>query len=171
MMIFMMFMMSTLMQAPVYSSMLISDGRRERFYSTLGLSITHTVFIVIVYAVATVLTHIAAPMMPDLTLLGRTIVFHAINFNLYVAALIIVPLVFTFRLLFHKRLLLMFVIVYTLLLVALAVLALFGMLMEIPLNTTPMLFLNPNSIVLIVVPLWIIFVAVLRHVCKKWSLI
>jgi hypothetical protein len=167
----MMFMMSILMQAPVYSSMLISDGRRERFYSNLVLSIAHTAVIFIIGVVITIFTHIAAPMMPDITLIGRTIVFHPVSFYLCIASLIIVPLVFTFRLLFHKRLLLMVVIVYTLLLVALAVLALFGMLRKIPLDDAPTLFLNPVSMITFVVSLWIIYIAVLRYVCKKWSLI
>lgn len=165
-------MLSALIQLPVHSTLLISDGRKEKFYSALGLSISYTLFILLISTIMIILTNVAEPFMPDYDYSGHTYSFHAISYTANLLPIIIVPLVLTFKLFFYKRLSLLFITIAGMYGLFIA----FFIILDKLLNfRSPHEFLsiivNPVSVVFFIFLLWVIFMAVLRRVCFKRSLV
>ncbi len=170
--LFMMVLMVTVFtQIPVFSTMLISDGRKERFYSALGLSITYTFYIMCICAVVIVLTNIAKPIMPDFILFDKAVSFHPISFSFILLPVLAVPFIFTFRLIFYKKHLLLFLMVIILYSIMIALFLSFQNFADAGVHEFSSVIINPYSVVSSIVLLWAIFLAVLRRACFKWSLV
>lgn len=137
---------------PVYSTLLISGGRKEKFFSTMVLVITITVLVTAVAATIAAVTIPMASIMPEFTLRGINVSFHAVRLQQLFIPLLILPIVFTLNLVLQRK-------------------AIFGMLSVI---LSSMLLsaavVNPVSIAVMIVLCWIIFVGVLDYICSKRSL-
>ena len=170
--LFMLVLMSTVfVQLPIYSTMLVSDGRKERFYSSIGLSIAYTIYIFLFCISIITIIHIAKPLMPDITLSERTYKFYALSYTFNLLPLIIVPLVLSLKLFFHKKLFLLFMAVILIYMSFVAFIIVMEKILNIKVREIPSIVINPASVIASIVMLWAIFLAVLRRVCFKRSLI
>lgn len=170
-----MFFMIPLMMAmsfwmPVYSNILISDGRKERFYSTLVLNAAITFLLIMIMLAAIISSKVAGLFLPDLELPGKTLVFNTMSFKYAMLPFVVVPIASIFRLIFHNSTALAIgsmVFCYTL---YITLFGAYGFIKNsMSLNNTPQI-VNQYSIIYLVI-VWIIFIGVLRHICFKRSLI
>ena len=169
---FMLFFLPSFMVAhirlPVYSGMLISGGRRERFLTAMTLVIAIAVVITPAATIIAALTIPMAGIMPDITLRETTFTFQAAYLQPFFVPLLMIPIVFTIQLIFLKN---PFA-------TAVSVMLLFGLLFALRfsagmfLSKGSGLMMNPVPLVISLLALsWIIFVVVLRYICMRRCLV
>ncbi|HUV65550.1 MAG TPA: hypothetical protein VMW24_16755 [Sedimentisphaerales bacterium] len=141
------------LRLPVYSTLLISGGRKERFFSTMVLVITITVLVTAVAATIAAVTIPMASIMPEIPLRGINVSFHAVRLQQLFIPLLILPIAFTLNLVLQRK-------------------AIFGMLSVI-LSSMLLSTVIMNSVFLtiMIVFCWITFVGVLNHICSKSPLV
>jgi hypothetical protein len=151
------------MRLPVYSSMLISGGRKERYRCAMTLVITLAVLITVLVTVIAALSQLLAEIMPDITLRGRTFIFHAMNIQLFFVPLLMIPIVFSIQLIFYRRPIF----------IVLSVMLVFMLLFTTVIIWREQLseVINPMYIVSPVVLSWVLFLLVLRYVCMRRCLV
>ncbi|MBA7657124.1 hypothetical protein ES703_65055 [subsurface metagenome] len=156
-------MMIAQMRLPVYSSMLISGGRNERYRCAMTLVITTAVLFTVLATIVAALSLPLATIMPDITLRGRTFAFHTMNIELFFIPLLMIPIVFTIQLIFYRR------PIYIVLSIMLVFVPLFvtGIFWHKQLSKV----INPMYIVSPVVLSWVLFTVVLRYVCMRRCLV
>jgi len=141
------------LRLPVYSALLISGGRKERFFSTMVLVITITVLLTAIVAAIAAITIPMAAIMPDITLQGINFSFHAVPLQQLFIPLLLLPIAFTLNLVLRRK----------------AIDEVLSVIM-----VSMFLFwrniMNPVSLAVMIVSCWIAFVAVLNHICSKRSL-
>jgi len=167
----MVLMVSAFTQVPVHSTMIMSDGRKEKYYSAISLSIAHTLFIFLFCFIIIVLTNIAKPIMPDFMLFDKAVSFHPISLSFILLPVLAVPFTFTSRLIFHRKRLLLFLMVIILYSIMIALFLSFQSFADAGVHEFSSVIINPYSIVSSIVLLWATFLAVLRRACFKWSLV
>ena len=159
------FMMAGGNRCSVYSSMLITVGRNERFITALTLGATSVVLIAIPVIIIAALSVLLETIMPDIRLWGKTFTYEAVNMKPFFAApLLIMPVVFTFQLIFYRKPILglvFFMFMFQLLFVSV-------IFWRKPLLTV---IANPISIAGLIVLSWLIFVLVLRYICTRCCLV
>ena len=152
------------MRPPIYSSMPVSGGRNERFYTTMTLVATTAVLITALVTIIAALSVALTAIMPDITLRGSTFTFHPAIITLFFVPLLMIPLASTFQLIFYRRPIVM----------VLSVMLLFMLLFSIGAISRKTLgaeMVNPISIVALLVLSWLVFVLVLRHICMRRCLV
>lgn len=164
-------MLTAFSQLPVHSTMIISGGRKERYYGAISLSIAHTLFVFLFCFGIIVLTNIAEPLMPNIDYSGRTYTFHGINYAANLMPIILVPFVFAFKLFFHKRLSLMVIAIAVIYALFVVFLIAIEKIFNINVKEIPSMIINPTFVISFIILLWAIFLAVLRRVCFKRSLV
>ena len=150
-------------QPAVYSTMLISGGRRRRYTTTLWLAVTDAALLCIAALVMCGLSILLARFMPTFVLKGHSVSFRPIDPRVAIVPLLFLPFASTMQLVFHKMPFL-----------------LFGALM-LPLYVAVFLafawrerveyLINPLSVVSLLVVSWGVFQLVLRRICSKWCLV
>ena len=147
---------------PVYSSMLISGGRRERFAGTITAVAVAVVPISVVAVVMVALSMLFKAIVPELTLREVAFTYRAISTRNLFVPLLIIPFAFIIRLIFYRK------PVYTISLL---------MLLIYPMVFTGIVWhkqlgamINPISIIAMLVLGWLTFVLVSHYVCMRWSL-
>jgi len=151
------------MPLPVYSSMLISGGRNERYRGAMTLVITTAVLITALVTIIAALSVPLATIMPDITLRGNTFTFHAMIIELFFIPLLMIPIVFTIQLIFYRKPIFMMLLIMLVFMVLFAT-ALFS-------HKQLGAGINPTSIVSGVVLSWVLFILVLRYVCMRRCLV
>jgi hypothetical protein len=151
------------MRLPIYSTMTIFGGRKERFYTTMILIVSTTLLIMVAMAFIVVISTALAPIMPDITLFRMDLSFHVTSPGLLIIPPIIIPIAFALRLIIYRKPFSTFLPIFLMLAVAFAWIILssgrFGALVT-PTSLTSLLILN-----------WLVLVVVLRHVCMRRSLV
>ncbi len=142
------------MRLPVYSSMLISGGRNERYRCAMTQVITTAVLITALVTIVAALSLLLAAVMPDITLRGSTFTFHAMNIELFFVPLFMIPIAFTIQLIFYRK------PIFMMLLIMLLFMLLFW-------HEQFGAVINPMYIVSPVVLSWVLFTLVLRYVCMR----
>jgi hypothetical protein len=150
-------------QPPVYSTLLISGGRRRRFTTTLGLAVTDATLLCIATLIISGLSILLARFMPTFTLEGNTLSFRPIDPRVAIVPLIVLPFASTMQLVFHRMPFLQFGGVM------LPVYA--GMFLGIVWRERVGPLVNPLSVVSLLVVSWGVFLLTLRHICEKWCLV
>jgi hypothetical protein len=151
------------LRLPVYSSMLISGGRNERFVTAMTLVAVIAVLITVMVTIVAAISIPLAAIMPDITLRGTTFKFHAAYLQPFFVPLLMIPIVFTIQLIFLKK---PFVTMVTVIL--LFVLLFTGASGLKALST----MLNPIFLLVgLLVLSWVIFVTVLRYICMRRCLV
>jgi len=151
------------MRLPVYSSMLISGGRNERYRGAMTLVITTAVLITVLATIVAALSLPLAAIMPDITLRGSTFTFRAMNIELFFVPLLMIPIVFTIQLIYYRKPVVMMVLI----------MLLFMLLFGTAISWREQLsgVINPIYIVILVTLSWFLFLLVLRYVCTRRSLV
>ena len=151
------------MRLPVYSSMLISGGRNERYRCAITLVITVAVLITVIVTIIAAPSLPLATIMPDITLRGRTLTFHAMNIELFFVPLLMIPIVFTIQLIFYRKpMFMMWLIMFV-----------FAMLFVTSISWHKQLIsgINPMFIIGGLVLNWGTFLLVSRYICMRRCLI
>ncbi|MGB8226009.1 MAG: hypothetical protein WCE45_03945 [Sedimentisphaerales bacterium] len=146
----------------VHSPLLISGGRRERFWIALALGTAVTLFITVFVTLAALITLWLEPIMPVLTLNGRHFYFKAIDINLSFMTLFVLPVAFTIGLVFDKKPMMKMIV-----LMLLFQLIIFFIL---TLSDKQIVF-TPSQIITSLLCSWAMFTAVSRYICMKCSLV
>jgi len=68
---------------PVYSPLLITGGRKERFWSSVAIALADTLMITALVPAFAILTIFLKPIMPALTVSGEIIHFTALDIRLF----------------------------------------------------------------------------------------
>jgi hypothetical protein len=150
------------MRLPVYSSMLISGGRNERYRCAMTQVITTAVLVTVLATIVAALSLPLAAIMPDITLRGSTFAFRAMNIELFFVPLLMIPIVFTIQLIYYRKPVVMMVLIMLLFML------LFGTASFWREQLSGVI--NPIYIVILVVLSWVLFLLVLRYVCTRRSL-
>jgi hypothetical protein len=154
--------MARQMRLPVYSTMITSGGRKERYAAAFILAGTITVLITVAMAVVAAISIALAPIMPDFTLRSANLTFHATSLRFLVVPFMIIPIVLAFRLIIFRKP----VSTIASIILVIALMFVFGITSLKALR----LIINPMSITILVILSWLILVVVLRHICMKRSL-
>jgi hypothetical protein len=150
-------------EPPVFSTMLISGGRRQRFATTLRLVVTDAVLLCLVALVVSGLSILFARFMPTFSIEGKELSFSSIDPHITVVPLILVPFVSAIQLFSRGRLL---VLVGAMMVGIFAVVFLtFGRPDQVE------LMLSPLNVVGLLVAVWSIFLLVLSRICFEWCLV
>ncbi len=150
-------------QPPVYSTMLISGGRRRRFTTTLGLAVTDAALLCIATLIISGLSILLARFMPTFAIEGKTFGFRPIDPRVAIVPLIFLPFASTMQLVFHRMPFLLFGAL--LLPLYVAIFLAFGWREYVE----PLI--SPLSVVSLLVASWGVFLLTLRHICEKWCLV
>lgn len=147
------------------SNLLISGGRKERFYSTLTLAVAIALSVTAMVTLIAAATFPLNAIMPDLTIKGVPITFNTMDLRLFVIPLVMIPITFTFALIFYKypRLMMACVmLLFVILMQASIFVKLFAVLPE---------YQGPIPIAILIITCWTIFTAVLHNICKRRCLV
>ena len=150
-------------QPPVYSTMLISGGRRRRFTTTLGLAVTDAALLCMATLIISGLSILLARFMPTFVLKGHSVGFQPIDPRVAIVPLIFLPFASTMQLIFHGMPFLLFGALLLPLYVAIFIA--FGWREHVE----PLI--SPLSVVSLLVVSWGVFLLALRHICEKWCLV
>lgn len=147
----------------LYSCMMISGGRSERFFTAIVLAGTTTLLVTAALTAVSALSVALAPIMPDLTFRGVGLTFHVTSLRLLIVPSIIIPTFLALRLIIYRKPFTTFV----------AVTVLFGLMFVFDIRSPEgfnRLF-NPVSLTCLLMASWLVLVIVLRHICMKRSLV
>jgi hypothetical protein len=150
-------------EPPVYSTMLISGGRRQRFTTTLGLTVTGTSLLCMGTLVMCGLSILLARFMPTFVLKGHSVSFRSIDPRVALVPLLFLPFASTMQLVFHRMPFLRFG--------ALLLPVYVAMFLAFARREQAEHLVNPLYVVILLVVSWGVFPLVLRHVCSKWCLV
>ncbi len=153
------------MNLHVQSSLLLSGGRRERFWSALTLAVVTTILITVFVTFLAALTTLFEPILPVFTIKNHTFVFHALNIKLFFVPVLMIPVTLATGLIFRQKptLQILFIILF------------FGLL-----GGSAGFLRHHLSVIYPVVPViipillgatWAVFIAVLRYICRRCCLV
>lgn len=148
---------------PVYSTMLISGGRRGRYTTTLRLTVTDAALLCVGTLVVCGLSILFARFMPSFTIDGHSISFRAIDPRVAIVPLVFLPFASAMQLVFHRT---PFLRVGALMAPVYAAIFLIFVWREQVES-----LVNPLSVLSLLVLSWGVFVVVLRRICSKWCLV
>lgn len=147
------------MRLPIYSTMTIFGGRKERFFTTMILIVSVTLLIVVAMAFIVAISTALAPIMPDITLLGEDLSFHVTSPGLLIIPPIIIPIAFALRLIIYRKPFSTFVPIILLVMMMFA--------WFIHLSERFGALVTPTSLASLLILSWLVLVVVLRHVCMR----
>jgi hypothetical protein len=150
-------------RSPLYSSMLVSGGRRQRFCAMLVAALLAAALGAGFMVLVTGLSLLLAPVMPAFRVRGLALSFHAIDIRLLVAPLLVPPVALTFHVVFYKKPVRMIVAAMT-----------FFYLLLIPAiiwQRELASMLTPTSVLCVLGLAWIVFVLALRHISARHCLV
>ncbi|MBW8034328.1 MAG: hypothetical protein FVQ79_01275 [Planctomycetes bacterium] len=150
----------------VHSSLSVSGGRRERFWSALTLAVAAGILLTVLPVILAMSTHLLEIVMPQVTIKGEEYTFHSIGLKLSFMPLLVVPFVLALGLIFHKKpmLKMMFLMgtVYLLMFLRFAI-------KKNALNQFVEIW--PMLVVVLLLCIWGGFIWVLRHISMRCCLV
>ena len=150
----------------VYSSLSVSGGRRQRFWSGLTLAVTTGMLITVVVTFLAVATHLLERIMPQLTIRGHEFTFNALNIYLSLLPFFMIPVTLTIGLISHKKPMLKIALVIGLFQILLAM----SIIGEVTIMNWRMQ-IGPVHLIIMLLCSWTIFVGVLRHISMRCCLV
>jgi hypothetical protein len=157
------------MSLHVRSTLLVSGGRTERFWSALSVAAVTTLLATVIVTLMAALTLPLQAIMPELTIKEQSFVYMAMEMKLFFIPLCMMPVTLTIALIFHKYPRLMMAVVM--------LIFIFAMQVSMFLKILPIHLKEPGPIqIIIIITLillccWAIFTAVLRHICMRRCLV
>jgi len=157
------------MSLHVRSTLLVSGGRTERFWSALSVAAATTLLATGIVTLMAALTIPLQAIMPELTIKGQSFVYRAMEMKLFFIPLCMMPVTLTIALIFHKYPRLMMAVVMLIFIFAMQVSMFLKILPIHPKDAGPIHIII--IITLILLCCWAIFTAVLRHICMRRCLV
>ncbi|MFA5292448.1 MAG: hypothetical protein WC496_05370 [Phycisphaerae bacterium] len=146
-----------------HSTLLISGGRRERFWTALILGTAAALLITAFVTFVALITSWLEPIMPVLTLKGQQFGFKMLNVNFFFLPLFMIPVALTVGLIFYGKPMIAMIIMMA------VFQSVFIFLIIKPGKNQFMP--GPTLIIIILLCSWAVFVSVLRYICMKCSLV
>jgi hypothetical protein len=153
---------------PINSRMLVAGGRRERFWASFATIVADTIFFIIFISFFALLSILLTPIMPVLKISDELVRFNPLDLRFFFIPIFMIPLMTTIRLVLHKIPILM---MFTAILVFSSVWASTIAFLEVTRKNIVVPYVNPLSIICLVIISWSIFALVLRHICLKRNLV
>ena len=150
----------------VYSSLSVSGGRRQRFWSALTLAVTTGIFVTVAAVLLAMSTQLLARIMPQLTVRGQEYTFEALNLNFSVVPFLLIPVALTIGLIFHKKPILHMLLV----MVIFQILFAFSIVRKLTIMGWPVQ-IGPVHVMIMMLCGWAVFIAVLRYVSMRCCLV
>jgi hypothetical protein len=147
----------------VHSPLLISGGRRERFWTALTLGTAATLLVTAFLILLVFITLWLESIVPALTVNGRSLNFKALDIKLSFLPLFVIPIAFTIGLIFDKKPMMKLIIMM------LAFQVIFIFLIIKPANER--IVFSGAQVIALLLCSWAVFVSVLRYICMKCSLV
>ncbi len=97
------FMMTSLVQSPLCTPLLVAGGRRERFFALVVLIFVLGVAAVLLIGGLVGLTHLLAPLVPPIRWKEHTWNLQAVRFNVLALPLVLLPVVALLQTLFYRK--------------------------------------------------------------------
>ncbi len=157
------------MSLHVRSTLLISGGRTERFWSALSIAAATTLLATVIVTLMAALTIGLEAIMPELTIKGQSAVYTAMEMKLFFIPLCMMPVTLTIALIFYRYPRLMMGVVMMIFFLAMQVSVFLKILPIHPKDPGPIHIII--IITLILLCCWAIFTAVLRHICMRRCLV
>ena len=157
------------MSLHVRSTLLVSGGRTERFWSALSTAAVATLLATVTVTLMAALTLALQAVMPELTIKGQSAVYRAMEMKLFFIPLCMMPLTLTIALIFYRYPRLMMGVVMMIFILAMQVSVFLKILPIHPKEPGPIHIII--IITLILLCCWAIFTAVLRHICMRRCLV
>ena len=153
------------MSLHVRSTLLVSGGRTERFWSAVSIAAVTALLATVIVTLMAALTLPLQAIMPELTIKGQSFVYRAMEMKLFFIPLCMMPVTLTIALIFYKYPRLMMAVVMLIFILAMQV--------SMFLRFFPDYDIEPGPIHILVlfVCCWAIFTAVLRHICMRRCLV
>ena len=148
---------------PLYSTMLTAGGRAERYASVLVVGAVAAGLLVVIIGGITVLSLLLAAAMPDITFHGVTLSYRPLSVEAFYAPVVLLPLAYAIGLIFHRRPILMIVVLVMLLYATVAVAMTFAR--QLAAIRSPLPAAAP------VVISWLIFVSSARYMAMRRDLV
>jgi len=146
----------------VHSSLSITAGRRQRFWSALALAATVTILITLAVTLLAIITQLLEMVMPPLTVKGHEFTFSALNINYSVMPILMIPLMYTIALIFHKKpILTMFFAM-----IVFQVFFITSIVSNLKIRNYPV-HITPMHIAIMLPLVWAIFITTLRRISMK----
>jgi len=158
--------MLSLLRSSVYSSMLISGGRRQKFTASASSAGVGAAFICVIVLIVSGLSMQLARFMPDIALRGGslTLVFMGVDARFVFVPLVIAPFALTMQLVFYRKRVYM----------VLSLMLLFPLIMVLGIvwrESLKVIIMDPICVGSMIVLGWLVFFLVLRHICDKRCLV
>lgn len=156
--------MVAFMSLNIYSSLLISGSRRERFWSALTLAAATAILITLLVTLLAALSILLGLILPELTIKGYTLVFHPLTMTLFFVPLVLVPFTLTIALLFPGKPLLTVLVA----MVPFQILLFLTVFQHQGNRPAP---IGSVSAIIMLLGAWALFVTALRHISLRCSLV
>jgi hypothetical protein len=144
------------MSLHIRSPLLISGGRRERFYTALVLAVTVNVLVVLLLLLAAPITVLLAPIMPKI----MSSTFHPLNAKLSFITLLAIPLAFIGTHIFPKQTMLSKMVP----MIGIMMFFQFFIVMDIAKKPIPMTL---SVITTAIVLSWAALILLLKYICSR----
>ncbi len=149
------------MNLDVYSRPLICVGRKQRFWSSMLLTVARVICITATIAVSMVIIQLLGMVMPDLTIGGYKFVYSAFDMSFSIIPLFTIPATLTIRLILHEKTLLTVILASILISIPLVSI--------IPDGRVQAGFMQ--TLIALIFFSWAVFAMVLRYICMRRCLV
>jgi hypothetical protein len=148
----------------LYSKMLVAGGRRERFYSTLAVTIASAFSLTLLGGAAILVSILLANILPELAVKGVQLQYHVIDTRMLYLPLVCVPLAAAVRLIFYPSIVIV-VVVLVMLFYAPVMIFSFASRDELPNVPSPAIVLALASLC------WLAFALILSRLATRRCLV
>jgi hypothetical protein len=157
---------------PLYSNLLISGGRDERFLATTAIVVINTIVITLYCMTVAVFSVLIKDVMPSIYLFGEKFVFQEADIRLFFVSILIIPIASMFNLIFYRKQ--MIIMILNMLMCSLLIFI--GFLISANLessynNRFEIILPKPEIVIAIIFFSWSLFLAVLKYICERKSLV
>lgn len=157
---------------PLYSNMLISGGRKERFITTILQVVTNMVLVTTICTILAAYSMYIEDIMPKITLYGKSFPFQAADIRLFFIPLLIVPIASIFNLVLYRKM--FFVMILNMLLLYIMVFLILIMTKHnggLSRYRITIYIPEPEVVVALIALSWAMFVGVLYYICARRPLV
>ena len=152
------------LRIPIRSSLLLPAGRMERFWGAATLMVSFAGLIISMYLLLIGLSHLIAPIMPDIYWKNTTFTYNRWSgLSLLYAALTLTPLVFAVQILFPRYVMIAIPVIIAPLII------IFSAVTRI--QPKWLALFSPTTIIPALLILWALLFLLLRHICLRRSLV
>ena len=150
----------------VHSSLSVSGGRLQRFWSALSLGVATGILVTVAVMLFAMATHLLERIMPQLTIRGHEFTFGALTIYLSIVPLLMIPVSLAIGLIFQKHPILKIVFIIILFQIAFV-----SNVLRDPGSVNWPVQIGPMHVVIMLLCSWGVFIGVLRYISMRCCLV